>query len=244
MRTKKLLLYILLFVSILVVNGSCQVQASSGERSSAGSTKETRNVSTFKSIDLAISANVILKQGGPQSVVIEGDADDLEKIVTEVSGSELKIKTRPGSWNMKHVDVYITVQDIEDLKISGSGSIKNEGPIKANDMDLVISGSGNINISDLTVQNMSAVISGSGSINYSGGAAARESKLMVTGSGNINADGLSSKDAQVTITGSGDCKVNAEENLNVQITGSGSVMYRGKALINANVTGSGKVRQI
>lgn len=244
MRTKNLFLYFLLLVSILLVNGSCQVQASSGEKSSLGSTKETRNVSTFKSIELAISVNVILKQGEPQSVVLEGDAEDLEKVVTDVSGSGLKIKTRPGSWSMKRVDVYITVQNIEDLKISGSGSIKNDGAIKADDMDLAVSGSGNINISDLTVQNISAVISGSGNITYSGNTAIKESKLVVTGSGNINAEGLSSGDAKVNITGSGDCKVNATENLNVQITGSGSVMYKGKAMINANVTGSGKVRQM
>lgn len=244
MQTKKFLLYILLVVATVSLTGGCQVQASSGERSSGGQTKENRNVATFKSIDLAISANVILKQGGPQSVVLEGDANDLEKVVTEVSGSELKIKTKPGSWNMKRVDVYITVQDIENLKISGSGSIKNDGAIKGDEMELVISGSGSIHISDLAVKNISAVISGSGSIDYSGTSPASESKLVVTGSGNINADGLASKNAQVNITGSGDCKVNAEENLNVQITGSGSVMYKGKALINADVTGSGKVRQM
>ncbi|NJO69723.1 MAG: DUF2807 domain-containing protein, partial [Bacteroidetes bacterium] len=205
---------------------------------------ETRKADTFKSIDLAISANVILKQGGPQSVVLEGDADDIEKIVTEVSGSELKIKTRPGSWNIGKITVYITMQEVQDLKISGSGSIKAETAIQSGKLELVISGSGNIHLPDLSAQDVSAVISGSGNISYSGNSAADKSEVVVTGSGNINAEGFSTKDAQVTITGSGNCRVNAQENLNVQITGSGSVFYKGKALINANVTGSGKVRQL
>lgn len=240
---KKNLVYFLLFFMTISIHGSCQAQ-NSQSKNSAGTTKETRNVSNFNALDLSVSANVLLRQGTPQSVVLEGDANDIEKIETEVSGSELKIKTKPGKWNIGKITVYITMENIKDLNISGSGSIKAETPVKANGLSLVISGSGNINIPELSASEISAVISGSGSMIYAGNSSANRSNIVVTGSGNINAEGLNSNDARVTITGSGDCKVNANDKLDVQITGSGSVFYKGKALINANVTGSGKVRQI
>ncbi len=243
MQKKYSLVYFLVLIMTIGL-GSCQAQTGKKEKSSAGQTKETRNASSFSSLDLAISANVFLRQGSPQSVVLEGDADDIDKVVTEVSGSELKIKTRPGTWNIGRINVYITVENIKELNISGSGSIKAETAIKSENLSLVISGSGNINIPQLSVQSVSSVISGSGNISYSGSTGAGKSKLVVTGSGNINAEGLTTNDVTVNITGSGDCKVNANENLEVQITGSGSVFYKGKAMINANVTGSGKVRQI
>lgn len=244
MQKKNFFVYLLLFLMSLSINGGCQAQTGNRDKSTAGNKTETRNVSSFSSLDLSISANVYLKQGGPQSVVLEGDAGDLEKIETEVSGSELRIKTKPGRWNIGKITVYITMQDVKDLNISGSGSIKAETAVKTNNISLVISGSGNINLPELSAREVSCVISGSGNISYAGPSQADNSKIVVTGSGNVNAEGLSAKDARVTITGSGDCKVNASENLNVQITGSGSVFYKGKALINANVTGSGKVRQI
>ncbi|HEX3008356.1 MAG TPA: head GIN domain-containing protein [Bacteroidales bacterium] len=244
MQKNNQLVYFLLLIMSMGFMGSCQAQTDRKSKSKEGQIKETRNVSSFNSLDLSISANVLLKQGTEESLILEGDAEDLEKVITEVSGSELNIKTRPGSWNIGKITVYLTMKDIKNLKISGSGSIKAETAIKAKDLDMVISGSGNINIADLSSERLSSVISGSGNINYSGSTSTNYSKIVVTGSGNINAEGLSSTDAQVNITGSGNCKVFATDKLDVQITGSGSVQYKGKALINANVTGSGKVRQI
>lgn len=241
---KKNLVYIVLFLMGVSFTGSCQAQVSNNEKSSSEKTKETRNVSSFSSLDLAVSANVLLKQGSEPSLVLEGDPSDLEKIITEVSGSELKIKTRPGSWRIGRINVYLTMNQIEDLNISGSGNIKAETAIKTDKLGLVISGSGNINLPDLSAREVSSVISGSGNINYSGNGAASYSRINVTGSGNVNAEGFSTNEADVHITGSGDCKVFANEKLDVHITGSGSVFYKGKAMIDAKVTGSGKVRQI
>ncbi len=242
MQTKNLV-YIVLFLMAVSITG-CQAQTNKKERSSAGQKKETRNVSSFNSLDLSISANVLLKQGSGVSLELEGDANDLEKIETVVSGSTLKIKTRPGSWNIGRITVYLTMAEIENLSISGSGNIKAETDIKANDLDLVISGSGNINLPNLSAREVSSVISGSGNISFSGNGNANSSKMVVTGSGNINAENFSANSADVRITGSGDCKVNASDKLDVHITGSGSVYYKGKAQIDASVTGSGKVRQI
>lgn len=243
MQTKNLV-YIVLFLATISITSSCQAQNGRKESSSAGQKKETRNVSSFNSLDLSISANVLLKQGSGISLELEGDANDLEKIETVVSGSTLKIKTRPGSWNIGRITVYLTMANIENLSISGSGSIKGETGIKANNLNLVISGSGNINLPDLSAKEVTSVISGSGNISFSGNGSSSYTKMVVTGSGNINAENFNANSADVRITGSGDCKVNANDKLDVHITGSGSVFYKGKAMINANVTGSGKVRQI
>lgn len=239
------LAYFLLLILGIGIHGSCQSQASENKINTSGSQgKDTRTVSSFNAIDLAISADVFVRQGGTQSLVLEGSDNDLEKVVTEVSGTELKIKTRPGTWRIGRVTIYITMQDVEKLHISGSGNIKSENGIQSKDLELSISGSGNITIPDLTTSKVNATISGSGNISYSGKSSAEESKVMVIGSGNIDAQEFTAKDTRVTITGSGDCKVNASENLDIMITGSGNVYYSGKAQINANVTGSGKVRQI
>lgn len=243
MQNKNYLVYILMLVVILGITGSCDAQVNSKSKSGS-ETRETRDVSTFSALDLSISANVYLKQGSSQSVELRGSSDDLEKVITEVSGSELKIKTRPGSWNLSRIDVFITMQDIDQLKIAGSGSIKNETAIKTNNLELIISGSGNINITDLSAQEISSVISGSGNISYSGSSTVNSSKIIITGSGNVNAEGIVSKDLQVNVTGSGNCKVNASSSLNIQVTGSGDVYYKGDAVVDAHVTGSGKVRQI
>src|SRR5579859_5853012 len=112
-------------------------------------TKETRNVGTFTKISFRVPGKLILKQGSPQSVVMEGDKETLEKIETDVEGSRLVIG-REGKWSWrdwgwrdeKKVTVYITVKDIEGLSVSGSGDLIGSGKFSTGDLELKVSGSG------------------------------------------------------------------------------------------------------
>src|SRR5258708_19358435 len=60
-------------------------------------TKETRNVGTFTKIAFRVPGKLILKQGSPQSVVLEGDKETLSKIETDVDGIKLTIR-REDRW--------------------------------------------------------------------------------------------------------------------------------------------------
>src|SRR5882757_4241891 len=133
-------------------------------------TKETRNVGTFTKIAFRIPGKLILKQGSPQSVVLEGDKEVLEKIETDVEGNKLVIG-RESKWGMdwswgkddsRHITAYVTVKDIEGLSVSGSGELVSEGKITSRSLDLSVSGSGQLHI-DASVENeLDASVSGSG----------------------------------------------------------------------------------
>ena len=89
---------------------------------------EDRDLPTFEKIALRLPCNVYITQGSKQSVVLKGDRDDLEKIITEVSGGKLVIKTESSSWlswmdDLDEVDIYITMKDVHGLSVSGSGKI-------------------------------------------------------------------------------------------------------------------------
>lgn len=207
--------------------------------------QEERKVETFTGIGLTTSGNVILVQGSPQKVVVEGAASDVEKIVTEVEGRKLKLKTKPGSWRMGKVTFYITMENIDDLSISGSGSIKAEGTVNAGDLDLGISGSGDIYLADLkSANNVNTHISGSGTIKLAGRTQAKKLEVHNSGSGDIYASELQVQDANIRISGSGNCKVNVTGRLEVRVSGSGSVYYTGRPVIDASVSGSGKVKEM
>jgi hypothetical protein len=234
----KIRLLVAAFLCALI--SSCTTGILSGQ-----AVKESRQVAAFNGVDLAFSADVMISQGSQQEVIVEADKDVQDIIETEVSGNVLKLKTQRGNWrNLGSVKVYITVPEIKQLSVSGSGDILSQTAIRTDELDLNVSGSGSIKIQELKSADISAVITGSGNIYLTGANAGGTMNAVITGSGSIKADDFSVDKAKVTITGSGSAKVNVAKELDTQITGSGSVSYKGNPIINANSTGSGRTVSI
>jgi len=203
--------------------------------------KEARNLPVFQAIHLSMSADVYLSQGGPQSVQIEAEKASLEDIETEVKGNSLIVKTRDGQWRgMGKVKVFITVQEISQIDLSGSGNIESQTPIRSGDMKIELSGSGNVKIMALEAPKIAVTITGSGNVTMAGTNDQAQLDATITGSGSMKAEELSAASAVITITGSGSARVNVLKELETNITGSGNVQYKGNPMINAHSTGSGK----
>ncbi len=210
---------------------------------------ETRNVSSFTEISLRVPGKLFLEQGDKQSVEIVAKTSDLKEIVTEVRNGKLIIRFDKenyfwNSFNPGKIEIYITVPEINELSVSGSGDIIAEDEIKARSMDLAVSGSGDINLEELVAEHVKAAVSGSGDIVINSGGNADDFSISISGSGDVKAEGFQAKDVTVKISGSGDCTVNSNGTLNVRVAGSGDVLYRGNPQIDSSVAGSGKVRKM
>ncbi len=206
--------------------------------------KETRDVGSFDEISLGVAADLYLTIGSKQSVVIEGDEDDIEEIVTEVRDGRLRIKSRKSwSWNWggNDVEIYITVPKINALSVSGSGDIHGESVIETDDLELGVSGSGNIEV-EIDSEEVKMTISGSGSAQLGG--TTSDFSVRISGSGSINAYDLKAENVAVRISGSGSARVNASDELEATISGSGNVYYEGSPdKVNSNTSGSGRVKK-
>jgi len=206
---------------------------------------QTRNLPSFDELNLSISANVYLKQGNEQKVVIQASDKTLELIETEVKGSALTIKwTRTNIRNSDKIKIYIIMKDINALRIAGSGDIIGSGLISSTNLELKISGSGNISLPDVKAEKISSKISGSADISIGGSQTVNMLDVGISGSGDVKAQDLPVNNAEVSISGSGDCSVYALESLKARVAGSGDVYYKGSATIDAKVSGSGSVKHV
>ncbi|NQU87227.1 MAG: DUF2807 domain-containing protein [Mariniphaga sp.] len=235
MKTK-LFAFIILLSGILITN-------------QAVAEDEKRDVSSFSEISLRVPGKLYLQQGNSQSVEIEAKSSTLEKIITEVKGGELIIKFENERFfwrNFKpgEIEIHITVREIEGLAISGSGNIIANDEIETNSLNLAISGSGDIQISDLKADRIKASISGSGDIEIEDGGVADELTISISGSGNINTSGFEAENVRVKVSGSGNSRVFATDNLDVRVAGSGDVQYSGNPDVDSSIAGSGSVKKI
>ncbi len=225
---------------------------------------EVRSVSSFSKISFRVPGKLVLRQGSPQKVELEGDKETLSKIETEVNGDKLVIGNED-KWNWgwdkeSRIMVYITVADITALSVSGSGDLITEGKIKTRELDLNVSGSGSIQVDASVTGQMEANVSGSGRVDVKGSCQNLESDI--SGSGKILADLTIQNQIDVEISGSGKLEASGTANeiktsisgsgkvyasnltvdkCEVRITGSGDVEINVKSELDANISGSGTV---
>ena len=203
---------------------------------------DVREVGKFTEIALRISADIVLVQGESHAVKIEASEKDIAVIETKVSGGVLTIKTDKWNHNFSKVTIYVTMQKVEWLKVSGSGDITAKSAINATDLELAVSGSGNINLQKLTVGDLECRISGSGDIELGGKGKNGTCEIHISGSGDFSGYDIEFSDVEVRISGSGEAEVNASKQLQARVSGSGDVYYKGNARVDAKVSGSGKIK--
>lgn len=187
---------------------------------------QTRNVSGFKFIDLAMAGTAFVKQGDHFSVQIEAPASIADKITTAVSSNTLSISHQGKLYSSSStsIKIHITLPQINGLKVSGSGNLKMESDISTNLLSCHVEGSGSISLDEVSAAKLSLQIDGSGDIRQDK-ATAENAILELHGSGNLSCESLTAKLVAVTLDGSGNIALSdlAASKLFVTNSGSGSV---------------------
>lgn len=202
-------------VVALLLFTACNVVPGSGRAAT-----ETRDVSGFSKIDLDGSGEVTIEQTGTESLTIEADDNVLPNLTSDVDSGTLKLSTKPGtSVNSRTPVRYrVTVKDLSELVLSGSGAIA---------------------ASKLEVPELRVDISGSGTVTAAGSTISQD--VTLSGSGTYAAAGFTSEAAKVRLSGSGAVTVSVNADLDVDISGSGTVTYSGDATVKQSISGSGEL---
>lgn len=220
---------------------SCEKEWIDVVRGTGPIVSEDRTTPSYNEISLNIPADVYIYQGENEGITIEAQDNVLDVIDTRVRSNELDIKFEDGVVvkRFEPIKIYITTQDLSEIRISGSGNVYNETPIVTDELSVKISGSGNVDLHGIDTPRMMARISGSGKV-YLSGFCANQS-LQISGSGDIYAFDLLSETADVSISGSGKTELTATDYLHAEISGSGNVYYKGHPDVESHISGSGGI---
>lgn len=206
--------------------------------------RETRAVGAFTEVNLGGSAHVILKQGNPQSVVIEASPEALADFETLVKDQQLRLGYRDRSTMGSRKDrgpvtVYVTAPDLTALRVGGSGKLEVDGSLRADALTLAVAGSGDLRVPQLTAASLETAVAGSGDVLVGGSCPRHE--IRISGSGQVRAHDLKTETSRVRISGSGDAHVYASKAVEAAISGSGNVLVAGGGQLNSSVRGSGRI---
>ncbi len=216
-------------------------------------TKKTLELPEFKSIYVNSNYTVYLKQTNKQEVNVEALTEIYELTTIKVENGVLMINVerKPDNPNKSiwakiddiklkpTMKVMVSVKNISDLQVNGSGKIISENSISSDYLTLSVSGSGMIDL-DIKGNNVKSEVSGSGSIALKGYATSNE--IVLSGSGSMAAFDCELDNAKIKVTGSGNAELTVASSLEASVLGSGSVKHKGNTKnVSKKVFGSGAV---
>ena len=229
---------------VLLAMNSCTAQWGKKVKGNGNETTIERSVGDYDGIGVSGWFDVELVDGKEGDIILNGEENLLEYIVTEVKNGKLSIKVekgynlRPSSWK-NGITITVPVESISSIAMSGSGDIVGRTTLKADNFKTAMSGSGDIEL-NLDVERMSASMSGSGDMDLNG--RAERFEASISGSGDIEAYNLQANHVEATVSGSANINVTANKALRARVSGSGDISYRGNPeKVDTKTSGSGDI---
>jgi len=234
---KYLKIILMLFSVFLFLTTACQLKSING---SGNIIKNSRLVSGFNRISIKGSGHLFIIQGDTESLEIECDDNIEPHILSTVKDNTLEIGPKKFNLNPSEPIKYtLFLRNLRDLKTFGSILVKSN-ILKAENLSVIINGSGKFNLGRIEAQSVSFDINGSGKVDIESGHS-KNQRLSISGSGRFNFPNVKSETADVKISGSGKAKVWVVNKLGIKISGSGKLYYYGAPRISSTISGSGKV---
>ena len=224
---------------------------------------DVRPVDKFSKIGNSSSGDVYVKQGSPQRVELVGKKEIVANVETTVSNGKLTIQERSQHWlwsNDSNFKIYVTVEHLDAIEISGSGDLTTQNKLTGTNFDLTLTGSGDVAAEMELSGELNADVAGSGDINLKG--KFQSLKSHVRGSGDIDLAAVVTNSAEFAISGSGEIKASGKapimeasisgsgnldardfetDQCKIRVSGSGDAQIYAKTGLDARTSGSGDI---
>lgn len=206
--------------------------------------KENRPSGAFTRIVNNCSADILLQQGNHNEIVVEADASVIGEIKTTITGNTLTVdmhNVRPFK-KIKRLKLWITVSNLEEIEINGSGDLTTQNPLRSQNLKLRINSSGDARI-EMDGGNLDASINGSGDVTLTG--VRGTLTLGIHGSGDFEGSKMQLENAILSCFGSGDIRLEGKTaNLKIDSYASGDIntLNMPAEKVTLDVKGSGDVK--
>src|SRR5688572_6146604 len=145
--------------------------------------RETRPLDGFEGVAVSGGIGLTVRQG--DTFRVEVTADDLEDVITEVSGGTLQIH-RPrtlGVFNWGDAgSVEVTLPKLVELTASGGSEVRTQGPFSGDRLELVASGGSDVAV-EIAVGTLELTASGGSDMRVSG--SARTARVQSSGGSDL-----------------------------------------------------------
>ncbi|MCK5705096.1 MAG: DUF2807 domain-containing protein [Cyclobacteriaceae bacterium] len=199
------------------------------------------SVDDFQKVNIGGNYNVVLIQSDENKVSIETDENLHDFINTEGFNSTLNINNVHNRKSTEGIDVKIYYKELNQIYSSGASNIEHEGIIVSDKLDLILSGTGAVDLEVNTIH-IEINLTGAGIVTLAGETDSLETHI--SGAGGLRAFELKTNYSNISVSGLGGAEVFVRERLEANITGIGGIIYAGNPkIIEKRITGLGKIKR-
>lgn len=184
----------------------------------------TRNVESFREIEVGGALKLVIKQDSSTSLRIVADDNIQDRIETRVSGGKLRIEMDGNFCETGPITIYASSRLIEGVDASGAVEVLSDGTLSGERFTLDLSGSTKVNLL-INTGEMRTDASGATEVTLKG--QARSHEIGMSGSGDVEALDFVVGNYRINTSGASEIRINVLNNLDVESSGSSEVSYRG-----------------
>lgn len=232
-----------LAIPLLLLCFSCEEKKYS--ISTSTTIQEKKSLSEVTRIHIDGVFNLMLIQSDQESIEVEGDEELIKKLLIDQDGDLLTLSMEEdiedNFFTKEELRITLSLKDLKELKYDGVGNVKTNGIFKVDQVRLIGTGVGNLEL-DLDAQQIDADFDMVGNINLQG----KSNRAFFTnnGVGNLDASNLIVKDMEINSSGIGKVEIHCNGDLSLVVDGIGSVSYSGHPrVLKKEVSGIGKVEE-
>jgi|TARA_R110000737_G_scaffold122420_1_gene154347 hypothetical protein len=187
--------------------------------------KRTIKVGSFDEVEISGSMKLFIRQGAEQRVIIESQANILDRFEAKTRSGRLEVEMEKGNYRDVDFNIYITVPYIKYIGGSGASEIELSHFNQLGELELDFSGA----------TEFKAV-----------GKESNVDRLIVdiSGAGELAGFLLKCRRIDLDLSGASSCEVYATETLNLDISGASEVRYKGNPRITQDVSGASSVESV
>jgi len=202
---------------------------------------EVRSVGSFTGVKAAEAIDVYLKKGDKESVKVEATGVDISEVLTEVSGSYLKIHMLKNSYRSVNVKVYVTYVNLSRISASSASNVFSEGVIRSNSLDVSVSSAASV---ELSMEAGSSMVEASSAAEIVLEGKVGKLEVEASSAGEIDSYELECEEVVASASSAGSIKVNVTKQLDAHASSGGSIRYRGSpARTNTDSSSGGSVKK-
>jgi hypothetical protein len=186
----------------------------------------------FNSVQVAGDVKVYITQSDQFAIAVS-TAGKAEDILTTITGNSLHIsRSESGSWNRRRNEavVYVAMPVIEKIMLSGASTIKMIGTIKADNLELLLSGASELS-GTLQADNLVMNLSGASDAFLSG--AVNQLSVACSGASDVKSYGLEVNFCTARASGASDILLTIHKQLQANASGASQVLFKGEAILQS-----------
>lgn len=207
--------------------------------------KETRSLDKFNELRVAEGIELIATKGTTNSIELEVDRFDIDRVLTEVRGDRLIVQLKRNSFSNRNrgrrIKAYLTyTEDMEAIVASTAAEIVFEDMIKSSRLKINTSTSGQVE-AKVQVKFLDTSATTSGRIELTGDA--DEVEATASTGGTIYAYDVEAGEVYAKANTGADVRVNAQDRLRASANTGGTVSYRGRPKTDTRSNTGGSIRR-